>query len=125
MTRLPARLLWSVLSIGAVLLMSLSSCSQKPVRSSDGMVGETFDRALARFGTPATDTVLTIRPGDSLYEFQNGLYTTVLDTLSQGQSADVRQATWTGEPRRAVWGVQRSSRWVIVDMLEWDSDVEF
>ena len=89
------------------------------------MIGEPFDRVLERYGTPASDTVLTIRASDSLYEFQNGLYTTVLDTLSQGETATVRQATWSGEPRRAVWGVQRRGRWVIVDMLEWTADIQF
>lgn len=125
MTRSPVRFLWSALGVGAVFVMSLSSCSQKPVRAPGSMIGEPFDQALEQYGTPASDTVLTVRPGDSLYEFQNGLYTTVLDTLSEGETATVRQATWSGDPRRAVWGVRRGGGWVIVDMLEWAADVQF
>lgn len=97
-------------------------------RSQAELVGRPFDEVLAIYTPPTSDLVITIDKGSRLNELQGGLYKVVLDTLSAGASADVRQATWTGDDQpqeRRIWGARREGVWVVVDALEWDKGVRF
>lgn len=112
-------------TVALALAFVVPGCSQEPVRDLVDVEGKPVQEAIARFGTPSSDGVVTVRHGEQLYEFQNGLYPTAIDTLAAGASADVRQVMWDGRPERAVWAVERDGIWVVVDAMEWDADVEF
>lgn len=132
-----------ILLIGAGSIC-LSACVGSTGSSTpDRLVGEPLHVAVERFGPSSDDDTLTVRHGDRLAEFYNGLYPTVIDTMRVGSVAHVRQLMWTGDssaagalgrawrsvwpntPSRAVWAVERNGEWVTVDALEWDDDVEF
>lgn len=113
-------------SLGVAALIGLGGlggCSGG-VRVPPDVIGQPLDAAAERFGAAASDTVLVLGRGASLYEYQGGLHQTLLDTLRAGTTVRVREQNWD-DPNRAVWAVERNGRWVVVDALEWDGDVEF
>ena len=141
--RTEAACAWSVWLV-AVAGLGLSACtgtsgSQTP----GGLVGQPLRIAVERYGASGVESELTVHPGEELPEFNSGLYPAVVDTLSAGTEARIRQFTWTGDaraasslgrawqkvwrgsPSRAVWAVERGGEWIMVDALEWGADVEF
>lgn len=112
------------LLLAVTLALAAVGCTHEPVRPLPDLVGQPFDAAVERFGTPAIDQTLDVQKGENLMEVRSGLYAAVLDTLADGGTASVREGMWE-EPNRAVWAVQRDGRWTVVDALEWDDDVQF
>lgn len=113
------------IALAFALCAGALGCTRDAVRTPEGLIGSPLDQALDRFGIPTSERTLELRSDTLLLEYQNGLYPAILDTLTEGTSASVRQATWEGKPERAVWAVERGGQWVVVDALEWDADVQF
>lgn len=127
----------------ALSALGLSGCTSPVVGTPDGLVGQPMHVAIERYGASGVESERVVRPGEALPEFYNGLYPAVIDTLSAGTEARVRQLLWAGDeragsaigrawqkvvpgtPSRVVWAVERGGEWVVVDALEWSSDVEF
>lgn len=113
--------------LGAFILsaVGVSACGGGGVRDLLESEGQPVETAIARFGTPSSDGIMTVGADTLLHEFQNGLYPTVIDTLSPGTEAQVRQLKWDGRPERAVWAVERDGQWIVVNAIEWDANVQF
>lgn len=143
MMRTEAAFAWSIWLV-AVAGLGLSACTgTSGSKTPAGLVGQPLRVAVERYGASSDERELTVHPGEELPEFYNGLYPAVIDTLSAGTDARVRQLRWTGDarassslgrawqrlrpgtPNRAVWAVERGGEWVVVDALEWGADVEF